>query len=132
MHSGSCLVSRYYLIRRCTSAILYCFLSPGYRLSPQAMNCIVRRYSTQGKITFDDYVACCVKLRSLTGTLDNFYIIFRAILPNWHFYTVSNRFAVFHWHIILCSDIFRRRDPAQGGTASFQYDDVSMTVLYKR
>ncbi|MBN3298008.1 sorcin isoform X2 [Amia ocellicauda] len=40
--------------------------SMGYRLSPQAMNAIVKRYSSQGKITFDDYVACCVKLRSLT------------------------------------------------------------------
>uniref|UniRef100_A0AAY5E8Y8 Sorcin n=1 Tax=Electrophorus electricus TaxID=8005 RepID=A0AAY5E8Y8_ELEEL len=41
--------------------------SMGYRLSPQAMNCIIKRYSCQGKITFDDYVACCVRLRSLTG-----------------------------------------------------------------
>ncbi|KAK3513160.1 hypothetical protein QTP70_008540 [Hemibagrus guttatus] len=49
--------------------------SMGYRLSPQAMNCIIKRYSTQGRITFDDYVACCVKLRALTGTLDNFYIL---------------------------------------------------------
>ncbi|KAJ7985506.1 hypothetical protein DPEC_G00352760 [Dallia pectoralis] len=40
--------------------------SMGYRLSPQAMNCIVKRFSSQGKITFDDYVACCVKLRTLT------------------------------------------------------------------
>ncbi|XP_062320949.1 sorcin isoform X1 [Osmerus eperlanus] len=38
----------------------------GYSLSPQAMNCVIKRYSTQGKITFDDYVACCVKLRTLT------------------------------------------------------------------
>ncbi|TSN21180.1 RWD domain-containing protein 1 [Bagarius yarrelli] len=40
--------------------------SMGYRLSPQAMNCIIKRYSTQGKISFDDYVACCIKLRTLT------------------------------------------------------------------
>ncbi|XP_023668538.1 sorcin isoform X2 [Paramormyrops kingsleyae] len=40
--------------------------SMGYRLSPQAMNGMIKRYSTQGKISFDDYVACSVKLRTLT------------------------------------------------------------------
>lgn len=34
------------------------------------MNCIIKRYSSHGKITFDDYVACCVKLKSLTGKSD--------------------------------------------------------------
>ncbi|XP_065096170.1 sorcin [Paramisgurnus dabryanus] len=43
-----------------------CFTNMGYRVSPQALNCIVKRYSRSGKIYFDDYVACCVKLRSLT------------------------------------------------------------------
>ncbi|XP_066520204.1 grancalcin [Hoplias malabaricus] len=38
----------------------------GYRLSPQALVCIVNRFSRGGKIYFDDYVACCVKLRALT------------------------------------------------------------------
>ena len=37
-----------------------------FRLSPQALNTIAKRYSSQGRITFDDYVACCVKLRALT------------------------------------------------------------------
>lgn len=40
----------------------------GYRLSPQALNVIVKRYSTHGRITFDDYIACCVKLRALTDS----------------------------------------------------------------
>uniref|UniRef100_G1KRX4 EF-hand domain-containing protein n=2 Tax=Anolis carolinensis TaxID=28377 RepID=G1KRX4_ANOCA len=40
----------------------------GYRLSPQAVNGIVKRYSTRGKISFDDYIACCVKLRALTDS----------------------------------------------------------------
>ncbi|XP_030055894.1 sorcin [Microcaecilia unicolor] len=40
----------------------------GFRLSPQAVNTIGKRYSSNGKITFDDYIACCVKLRSLTDT----------------------------------------------------------------
>ncbi|XP_042327981.1 sorcin [Sceloporus undulatus] len=40
----------------------------GYRLSPQAVNGIVKRYSSRGKISFDDYIACCVKLRALTDS----------------------------------------------------------------
>ncbi|XP_068804883.1 grancalcin isoform X1 [Struthio camelus] len=38
----------------------------GYRLSPQTLTAIVKRYSKNGRIFFDDYVACCVKLRTLT------------------------------------------------------------------
>ncbi|KAL7890611.1 hypothetical protein AOLI_G00000870 [Acnodon oligacanthus] len=38
----------------------------GYRLSPQALSCIIKRFNRGGKIYFDDYVACCVKLRALT------------------------------------------------------------------
>ncbi|XP_078378497.1 sorcin-like [Oculina patagonica] len=38
----------------------------GYRLSPNALNVIVKRYSTELRITFDDFVACCVRLRALT------------------------------------------------------------------
>ncbi|KAA8579064.1 hypothetical protein FQN60_017427 [Etheostoma spectabile] len=38
----------------------------GYNLSPQAMNIIMKRFSSQGRITFDDFVSCCVKLRALT------------------------------------------------------------------
>ena len=39
----------------------------GYRLSPTALNIIVKRYSVDHRITFDDFVACCVRLRALTG-----------------------------------------------------------------
>uniref|UniRef100_A0A3B5L5U1 EF-hand domain-containing protein n=1 Tax=Xiphophorus couchianus TaxID=32473 RepID=A0A3B5L5U1_9TELE len=39
----------------------------GYNLSPQAMNCIMKRYSNHGKIPFDEFVSCCVRLRALTG-----------------------------------------------------------------
>lgn len=131
MHSGRYPACRYYFIRRCISAIsYYWFLCPGYRLSPQAMNCIIKRYSTQGKIIFDDYVACCVKLRALTGTLDNFYTLLTEFLSSF----IHHRSTVFwfaHWHVTSSSDIFRRRDQAQNGTASFQYDDVCMTVPYK-
>lgn len=41
----------------------------GYNLSPQAMGCILKRYSHQGRIGFDDFVCCSIKLRGLT---DNF------------------------------------------------------------
>ncbi|KTF72762.1 hypothetical protein cypCar_00036565 [Cyprinus carpio] len=46
-----------------------CIANMGFRISPQALNAIIKRYSRSGKIYFDDYVACCVKLRALT---DNF------------------------------------------------------------
>ncbi|KAM9353824.1 sorcin [Symphorus nematophorus] len=38
----------------------------GYNLSPQAMNIIMKRYSTQGRITFDEFMSCCIRLRALT------------------------------------------------------------------
>ncbi|KAF5910773.1 hypothetical protein HPG69_004862 [Diceros bicornis minor] len=38
----------------------------GYRLSPHTLTAVVKRYSKNGRIFFDDYVACCVKLRALT------------------------------------------------------------------
>lgn len=31
------------------------------------MNCIMQRYSNRGRIPFDDFVSCCVRLRALTG-----------------------------------------------------------------
>ncbi|XP_054637911.1 sorcin [Dunckerocampus dactyliophorus] len=40
--------------------------SMGYNLSPHAMNAIMKRYSTSGRISFDDFVCCCVRLRALT------------------------------------------------------------------
>ena len=41
----------------------------GYNFSPQSLGVVLRRHSTHGRIAFDDYVACCVRLRSLTGEL---------------------------------------------------------------
>ncbi|XP_035692032.1 sorcin-like [Branchiostoma floridae] len=38
----------------------------GYNLSPQALNIIVKRYGVDGKIKFDDFVACAIRLRMLT------------------------------------------------------------------
>lgn len=39
----------------------------GYNLSPQVMGVLIRRYSTDGRVAFDAFVALCVKLRSLTS-----------------------------------------------------------------
>ena len=39
----------------------------GYNLSPQAMGVLVRRYSIDGRTGFDDFVACCIRLRALTS-----------------------------------------------------------------
>ncbi|KAM9722615.1 sorcin [Menidia menidia] len=66
--------------------------SMGYNLTPQAMNCILRRYSIHGRIPFDEFVSCSVRLRALT-------------------------------------DQFRRRDTAQSGNASFQYDDFIQVTM---
>ena len=41
----------------------------GYRLSPQAFQILVARYGVNGKIGFDDFISCCIKLRILTGEL---------------------------------------------------------------
>ena len=38
-----------------------------YRLSPQVMGVLLRRYSTDGRVTFDSFVALCVRLRSYTS-----------------------------------------------------------------
>ena len=39
----------------------------GYRLSPQAFQILVSRYGVNGKVAFDDFISCCIKLRVLTG-----------------------------------------------------------------
>lgn len=46
---------------------VWIYFCAGYNLSPQAMNVIVKRFSTNNRITFDEFIACCVKLRALTG-----------------------------------------------------------------
>ncbi|XP_041799361.1 sorcin-like isoform X1 [Chelmon rostratus] len=40
--------------------------SMGYNLSPQAMNVIMKRNSTNGRIAFDDFMSVCIRLRALT------------------------------------------------------------------
>ncbi|XP_020511904.1 sorcin [Labrus bergylta] len=38
----------------------------GFNLSPQAMNIIMKRNSTNGRIGFDDFITCCIRVRALT------------------------------------------------------------------
>ena len=45
----------------------------GYRLSPQAFNVLMGRYSVNGQVAFDDFIACCIKLRTLTGVCVHLY-----------------------------------------------------------
>ncbi|MBN3271193.1 SORCN protein, partial [Polyodon spathula] len=40
--------------------------SMGYHINPNALVVILKRFSIHGMIAFDDYVACCIKLRTLT------------------------------------------------------------------
>ena len=49
-------------------------VSFGYNLSPQAMGVLLRRYSNNSRVSFDQFVALCVRLRALTG---KFYSLYR-------------------------------------------------------
>ncbi|XP_078703329.1 sorcin-like isoform X1 [Branchiostoma floridae x Branchiostoma belcheri] len=69
-----------------------CVHGMGYNLNPQTINVLMKRYNKNGQITFDDFVACAVRLRALT-------------------------------------DAFRRRDQAQQGMCTFQYDDFLQCTL---
>ena len=53
----------------------------GYRLHPNTINILVHRFSDGGRIGFDDFVSCCVKLRALTG-LVFLSIISRDVIKN--------------------------------------------------
>ncbi|OWK00035.1 hypothetical protein Celaphus_00015834, partial [Cervus elaphus hippelaphus] len=63
-----------------------------YRLSPQTVTTIVKRYGKNGRIFFDDYVACCVKLRALTGLNQTTHIL-EGIQP-YELYNSSREFIV--------------------------------------
>ncbi|XP_063284692.1 grancalcin [Pelobates fuscus] len=41
-------------------------MAMGYRVNHQTLNVLLKRYNKNGRIYFDDYVACCVKLRALS------------------------------------------------------------------
>ncbi|KAM8933908.1 grancalcin [Pelodytes ibericus] len=41
-------------------------MAMGYRINHQTLSAIIKRYSKNGRIYFDDYIASCVKLRALS------------------------------------------------------------------
>lgn len=45
-------------------------LTVGYRISRETLDCIIQRYSKDDSIYFDDYVACCIKLRTMCGRIN--------------------------------------------------------------
>lgn len=50
--------------------------SAGYRLNNHILNILVHRYgSKDGKITFDDYIMCAVRLKTMIGKRNLFLII---------------------------------------------------------
>ncbi|KAF7248078.1 Grancalcin [Varanus komodoensis] len=83
-------------------------IAMGYRLSPQTLIAIVKRYSKNGRIFFDDYMACCVKLRALTG-------LYIRMLPIYQHF--------------LFEDFFRRRDSMQQGIVNLVYDDFLQCTM---
>ena len=82
----------------------------GYRLTPQTLAVLNSRYSSNGKVGFDDFVALCIKLRALTC---EYKYLYAAI--------------IFLTHLSLCLAHFQARDTMRNGTATFQYDDVGYT-----
>ena len=81
----------------------------GYNLQPQTISILVRRYSNDGRIGFDDFVSCCVKLRALTSNNDLFICIVKCFL------TLLGH--------------FQARDTMRNGTATFRFDDVSVIII---
>ena len=59
-----------------------CIASFGYQLTPQALNIIVKRYSTNGRIKFDDFVSVCIRLRMLNGEFN--YAIYTSYIIDMH------------------------------------------------
>lgn len=122
---------------------LWLFCISGYRVSPQALNAIIKRYNKGGRIFFDDYVACCVKLRALTGktqSRDQWRTEITQLLcvacgfsstwnPRRHLWSVVTFrcfIEIVLWAFALpVTDNFRRRDTMHQGSVNFQYDDVS-------
>ena len=56
----------------------------GFRLQPATLHVLVGRYSDNGHIKFDDFVACCVKIRALTGerVVLLHRLILKSVIPN--------------------------------------------------
>lgn len=55
------------IICKMVKFLSFFFSCPGYNLTPQALNIIIKRYSDSGRIKFDDFVSAAIRLRMLTG-----------------------------------------------------------------
>ena len=80
-------------------------LSFGYRLQPNTIAVLMNRFSDNGRIGFDDFVSCCVKLRALTGRVIHYYYYYLLLF-------------------VIVAAHFQARDRARNGTATFAFDDV--------
>lgn len=93
--------------------------SAGYRLNNHILNILVHRYGTKdGMITFDDYIMCAVRLKTMIGKRISINIIghlYHNIEINEYFYF---------------SDIFRERDPDLTNTATFTMEEWIEKTLY--
>ena len=49
----------------------------GHKLSPPAMGVVLRRYSIDGKVSFDNFIALCVRINSLTCELQRHITVFK-------------------------------------------------------
>lgn len=57
--------------------LVFCFA--GYTLSNKTFNSVVKRYANRdGKITFEDFILCAVRLRTVFGTLQNVMSLFQS------------------------------------------------------
>lgn len=120
---------RYYFNPRCSSATLCYFCLPRLQVESSSHELCHKAVQHSGKDHFR--WLCCVLCQ--TKEPDRYAIVFGSCLNScWYFDMISNIFTVNHWLVILCSDIFRRRDQGQSGTATFQYDDVRVTVSCKK
>lgn len=83
---------------------------------------IIKRYNKGGRIYFDDYVACCVRLRALTGTHTR---SLNTLLSRCLMWTEREMCLLTLRSPVPGAETFKRRDTMQQGAVSFQYDDVS-------
>lgn len=79
----------------------------------------MKRYSVNGRIPFDDFVSCCVRLRGLTGKNAKK----KKIWFGFEFFGYKTGLNIC---VCVCfPDHFQRRDTSRNGAANFHYDDVS-------
>lgn len=89
--------------------------SAGYKLNNRILNALAHRYSGRdGMITFDDFIMCSVKLKTMMGKFSR----------NW----VHSR--LYRDLLYIVSDIFKERDLDGTNTASFSMQDWLEKTVY--